>query len=76
MPIYEYICPDCKFEFELLRPMSQAGDRVSCLQCQGQAKRAVSSFACFSRDETGQTSSIGGASCSGCSTTSCDSCGP
>ena len=27
MPIYEYVCPNCKTKFELLRPMSQAGQQ-------------------------------------------------
>ncbi len=76
MPIYEYICPHCKLKFELLRSMTQAGDGASCPRCQGQAKRVLSAFACFSRDDNGQAQAIGGISCSGCSATSCDSCGP
>jgi len=55
MPIYEYVCLKCKSKFELLRPMSQANERVSCPHCHSQAERALSSFACFSKDESGLT---------------------
>ncbi len=75
MPIYEYICPGCKSKFELLRPMSQASEKAPCPHCHIQAERALSTFACFSKGESGLTSSIGGNSCSSCSLTSCDSCG-
>ena len=75
MPIYEYRCPDCDLKFELLRPLSQSDGGVSCPQCQHEARRILSTFACFSRDESGLTSSVGGSSCASCSTTSCDSCG-
>ncbi len=30
MPIYEYVCPDCDFKFEILRPFSKAGEVASC----------------------------------------------
>ncbi len=75
MPIYEYICLRCKSRFELLRPMSQAGKGVACPHCGSQADRALSSFACFTKNESGLSSPVGGSSCSGCSTTSCDTCG-
>ncbi|MEE8194595.1 MAG: zinc ribbon domain-containing protein [Dehalococcoidales bacterium] len=76
MPIYEYICSGCQSRFELLRPMSRSGDGVLCPRCHSPAERALSTFACFSRDESGLTSSVAGASCSSCRATSCDSCGP
>jgi putative FmdB family regulatory protein len=76
MPIYEYVCPKCKSKFELLRPMSQANEKVSCPHCHEPSERALSSFACFSKGEGGLTSSIGGSPCSSCSASSCDSCGP
>ena len=75
MPIYEFVCPECGLKFELLRPMSQVNEKVTCPKCHHQAGRVLSRFACFSKDEGGLNSSIGGRSCSGCSATSCDSCG-
>jgi len=75
MPIYEYVCPGCELKFELLRPLSRADERVACPRCQNTAKRILSTFACFSTDESGQTSSVGGSSCSSCGSGSCTSCG-
>jgi putative FmdB family regulatory protein len=37
MPIYEYLCPDCELKFELLRPLSRAGEGASCPVCQRDA---------------------------------------
>jgi len=75
VPIYEYVCPKCELKFELLRPMSQRDEAVSCPNCKGKAKRVPSSFACFSKDDGGSASSVGGSSCSGCSSTDCSTCG-
>ena len=75
MPIYEYVCPKCKSKFELLRPMAQADDEALCPECKSKGKRVFSRFACFSADESGLTSSIGGSPCSGCSSSDCSSCG-
>ncbi len=75
MPIYEYVCPSCDLKFELLRPLSQANERVSCPQCQHEAQRILSTFASFSKSESGLTSSIGGSSCGSCGATSCNTCG-
>lgn len=77
MPIYEYVCPGCGLKFELLRPISQADREAPCPSCQEIAERKLSSFACFSKDESGFTSPVAGSgsSCSSCSATSCDTCG-
>lgn len=74
MPIYEYFCPKCKSKFELLRPMSQANEKVACPNCHEPAERALSRFACFSKDESGLSAPVGGGSCSSCRAASCDSC--
>jgi putative FmdB family regulatory protein len=74
MPIYEYVCPSCDFKFELLRSLSQADEGVSCPRCQNDARRIMSTFACFSKEEGGLTSAIGDSSCGSCAATSCDSC--
>ena len=75
MPIYEYVCSDCESKFELLRPFSQSNEGAACPQCQQEAERVLSVFACFSVDERGLSSPVGGDSCSSCSTASCDTCG-
>ena len=75
MPIYEYFCPACKLKFEEMRPISKATEAASCPCCQKSAKRVLSAFASFSKDESGQTSSVGGSSCSSCGASSCDTCG-
>ncbi|MFC1932504.1 zinc ribbon domain-containing protein [Chloroflexota bacterium] len=74
MPIYEYVCPGCDFKFELLRPLSQATETASCPHCQESAGRVLSTFACFSTDESGLTSPVGGNSCASCGATGCDTC--
>lgn len=45
MPIYEYQCPSCGREFELMRPMSQAGETAPCPNCGTSSERLVSVFA-------------------------------
>ena len=75
MPIYEYLCSSCELKFELLRSLSKASEGASCPQCQNTAQRVLSTFACFSKDEGGLTSSVGGSSCASCGATSCDTCG-
>lgn len=45
MPIYEYLCADCRDEFEELVPASGAAE-VACPQCGGTTvTRLLSSFA-------------------------------
>ncbi|MFC1918680.1 FmdB family zinc ribbon protein [Chloroflexota bacterium] len=74
MPIYEYVCPDCEFKFELLRPLTKAGEAASCPRCHKSAERKLSTFACVSKDASGFTSPVGGSSCAGCGATGCDTC--
>ena len=78
MPIYEYVCSDCGFGFELLRPLRQASDKVPCPRChRHSAKRKFSTFASFSKDESGLTTPVAGtgSSCAGCDASSCSTCG-
>ena len=74
MPIYEYVCPQCDVKFEQMRPVSQATEAAACPQCKGSAKRVLSTFACFSTDESGATSAVGGNSCASCGATNCNTC--
>ncbi len=75
MPIYEYLCSNCKLRFELLRPMSRADEAASCPHCHSSAPRALSTFACVSKDAEGESFSIGGFNpCGTCSALSCNTC--
>lgn len=77
MPIYEYCCSSCKNKFEILRSMSESDKDASCPKCSGSAKRALSRFASFTKDSAGQSMPVSGtgSSCSGCSSSSCSTCG-
>ncbi len=33
MPIYEYICLDCKKEYEILRSFNEADEPIDCDEC-------------------------------------------
>ena len=74
MPIYEYACPECGTEFELLRPLSDSDKSAPCPECKAEAGRKLSKFASFSKSESGETSSITASSCPTCSANSCDIC--
>jgi len=75
MPIYEYVCTGCGLKFEELRPLCDAAESACCPKCQNTAKRVLSTFRSVSKSESGISTPIGGNSCSGCSATSCNSCG-
>ncbi|TET14993.1 MAG: zinc ribbon domain-containing protein [Dehalococcoidia bacterium] len=75
MPLYEYLCPECGLEFELLRPMSQVNEGAPCPRCNNGARRVLSTFAAFSKSSSGTSAPVGGSSgCSTCSTSDCSSC--
>lgn len=46
MPIYDYACK-CGEKFELIRPMRQSGDKVSCPGCFRDAVKIVSTLGGF-----------------------------
>ena len=76
MPIYEYICPDCKTRFELMRPISRCSEPADCPDCKQKAPRALSRFACRTSDESGAVAPIagGGGGCANCGGGSCSGC--
>ncbi|MEE9248634.1 MAG: zinc ribbon domain-containing protein [Dehalococcoidia bacterium] len=53
MPLYEYKCPGCGNQFDLLRRMSQADEPVSCPSCNNGAQRVLSVFASFTTESSG-----------------------
>jgi len=54
--------------------MSQMDEKAECPKCKNGAKRVLSTFACFSTDESGMTSAVGGDSCASCSSGDCSTC--
>jgi putative FmdB family regulatory protein len=45
MPIYEYVCPRCKTEFEVIRPFSEADKPAICPNCNSEAQKQIANFA-------------------------------
>jgi putative FmdB family regulatory protein len=61
MPIYEYLCPNCKVKFELLRPLSQSSEVASCPRCHTDAKRMFSPSLLFLKAPEGHPLRLTGA---------------
>ena len=78
MPIYEYLCSDCKTKFEQMRPISQSGNPADCPRCHKPARRKMSTFVGFINAGSGVTSRVpgsgGGSSCASCSSGNCGTC--
>ncbi len=75
MPIFEFSCDQCGKQFERL--VFKSDEPVSCPAC-GQDKVTKLMSACaFKADYHGmmKTTSSKGSSCTGCSSTSCSTCG-
>ena len=43
VPRYGYACPTCEAEFDLERPVAEAGEPATCPVCAAEAPRAYSS---------------------------------
>ena len=74
MPLYEYICMDCRKHFDSLRPMKDADAPIHCNYCQSEkTARTISVFFAQSSGKViaggngGGCASCGGGSCSTCS---------
>lgn len=44
MAVYEYLCPSCRKEFELMRPMSESKKPAKCPKCGSKAQKLMSGF--------------------------------
>ena len=42
MAVYEYLCPKCRNQFELMRPMSEAEKPAKCPKCGSKAQKLMS----------------------------------
>jgi putative FmdB family regulatory protein len=74
MPLYEYVCLDCKTRFDTLRSMKDADAPLQCANCSSDhTARLISLF----NAQSGGRVVAGGAptGCSTCSASSCASCG-
>ena len=73
MPIYEYVCLDCRERFELMRPMKDADAPIACRNCESQNTSRMLSV--FFAQSGGRVVAGGNGGCTGCSSTSCATCG-
>ena len=72
MPVYEYVCLDCRERFDALRPMSQADTPIACRICGSEhSSRTLSVFYAQSGGRAVAGSSGGCTSCSGGHCSSC-----
>ncbi len=44
MAVYEYLCPKCRNQFELMRPMGEAEKPARCPKCGSKAQKLISGF--------------------------------
>ncbi|MFL5735515.1 MAG: FmdB family zinc ribbon protein [Chloroflexia bacterium] len=69
MPIYEYWCPQCRTQFDKLRPLGSSDAEVKCPTCGSGVKKMVSVFTAVGRssDEgyARPVSNGGGCACGG-----------
>jgi len=71
MPIYEYLCADCRTKFDALRSMAQADEAIACAECGGaHTLRVLSVFAVKTSGGFGDGASVmetggGGCGCGG-----------
>ncbi|PKN96726.1 MAG: zinc ribbon domain-containing protein [Chloroflexi bacterium HGW-Chloroflexi-5] len=74
MPIYEFICNDCKKCFDKLCSLKDDLRQVKCEFCSSSDIRKKMSAFATTRDEN-EHDSHAGSSCSSCSSGSCSTCG-
>jgi putative FmdB family regulatory protein len=58
MPLYEYYCPPCGSQFEILRPMSQSDKPATCPQGHTTNNRVLSMFAAVVKATNGENITI------------------
>lgn len=78
MPIYEYVCQNCKAEFEAIRPISEKDKKIKCEKCGSKKTKRKLALAAKSFSHALPMASGGGASasrCGSCGGGNCASCG-
>lgn len=72
MPIYEYVCLDCRDRFDALRPMTEADAAIECRACGSRhTSRTISLF--FAQSD-GRVVAGGHSGCPSCAGGHCASC--
>ncbi len=71
MPLYEYHCPTCGTQFELLRAMRRSTEPATCPAGHARAERVVSVFSAHTTSENGAPTALGG----GCACSAGGACG-
>jgi putative FmdB family regulatory protein len=75
MPLYEYYCPPCGTQFEVLRPVSQMNNATTCPSGHTTNNRVLSLFAPLARGDEAPVMTMdsmgGGDSCCGGSCSCC-----
>ena len=71
MPIYEFVCDQCKHEFEKL--VFNSSEKIGCPKCNG--KKVSRKMSAFAFSSGGKFKSTASSSCGSCSSGSCSSCG-
>ncbi len=62
MPLYEYRCPDCGHEFEMMLRFSESNKIPACPRCEGiRTQKKLSTVATFANSGSGYQST--GSSC-------------
>ena len=72
MPIYEYVCIDCKNQFEVLRTMKDADEPIACSLCSGNHTSRMLSL--FNAQSGGRVVAGGNSGCATCSSSACSTC--
>lgn len=75
MPIYEYVCLDCKKEYEILRSFNESDQPMDCDDCGGENVKRKLSVAYAHSGGSAVSGMSGGGGCGSCSSTNCGSCG-
>lgn len=72
MPVYEYVCLDCRERFDALRPMKDADAPIPCSRCGGDhSSRTLSVFYAQSDGRSVAGTQTGCSSCAGGHCASC-----
>ena len=75
MPLYEYYCPPCAEQFEILRPVSQMNSAATCPSGHTTNNRVLSLFAPLPRGDEAPAMTMpmsgGGDACCGGSCSCC-----
>jgi len=75
MPIYEYICLDCKKEYEILRSFNEADQPTDCDNCGGENVKRKLSVAYAHSGGSSVSGMSGSVGCGSCAGGNCSSCG-